>query len=131
MRPVTGEVLIPYSMDKSVYFTTLDQYKYNPAQIYQAETGTVVAVCADGLVEDISYDPVTGYTVLLDMGDGYKAVYGQMDAISYIVGDVAYKGTALGEVAEPTKYFAAEGSNLYFELQYNGEPLDPELYFMK
>ena len=131
LRPVTGEVLIPYSMDKSVYFTTLDQYKYNPAQIYQAETGTVVAVCADGLVEDISYDPVTGYTVLLDMGDGYKAVYGQMDAISYIVGDVAYKGTALGEVAEPTKYFAAEGSNLYFELQYNGEPLDPELYFMK
>ena len=29
--PVNGTVLMSYSMDKTIYFSTLDQYKYNPA----------------------------------------------------------------------------------------------------
>ena len=31
------KILLPYSMDKAVYFQTLDQYKYNPAMIIAAE----------------------------------------------------------------------------------------------
>ena len=31
--PVNGAVIMSYSMDKTVYFQTLDQYKYNPAVI--------------------------------------------------------------------------------------------------
>ena len=31
--PVDGNVLMSYSMDKTVYFSTLDQYRYNPAMI--------------------------------------------------------------------------------------------------
>lgn len=30
--PVNGAVIMSYSMDKTVYFQTLDQYKYNPAR---------------------------------------------------------------------------------------------------
>ena len=40
LRPVSGEVLIPFSMDSSVYFSTLDQFKYNPAMMIGAEQGT-------------------------------------------------------------------------------------------
>lgn len=29
--PAAGTILIDYSMDGSVYFPTLNQYKYNPA----------------------------------------------------------------------------------------------------
>lgn len=130
LRPVPGELILPYSMNKGIYFTTLDQYKYNPANIYSAQVGEVAAVCCDGVVEDISYDPVTGYTLLLDLGDGYRAVYGQLDELNYVVGDLALKGTALGTVASPTKYFSEEGSNLYFELDYNADPVDPAPYLM-
>ena len=31
--PVDGQVIMNYSMDKTVYFSTLDQFKYNPALI--------------------------------------------------------------------------------------------------
>ena len=31
LRPLGGEILMPYSMEGSIYFKTLDQYKYNPA----------------------------------------------------------------------------------------------------
>ncbi len=37
--PVNGHVLIDYSMDQSVYFPTLDQYKLSPAISVQAVEG--------------------------------------------------------------------------------------------
>lgn len=37
--PVNGAVIMSYSMDKTVYFQTLDQYKYNPAVIIEGAEG--------------------------------------------------------------------------------------------
>lgn len=39
--PVNGHVLIDYSMDQSVYFPTLDQYKLSPAISVQAVEGAL------------------------------------------------------------------------------------------
>ena len=36
---VSGTVLMNYSMDKTVYFATLDQYKYNPALVISGAEG--------------------------------------------------------------------------------------------
>ena len=41
-KPVQSDILMHYSMDKSIYFATLDQYKYNPATIISAEEGMTV-----------------------------------------------------------------------------------------
>jgi murein DD-endopeptidase MepM/ murein hydrolase activator NlpD len=38
------------------------------------------------------------------------------------------KGTTIGYVAAPTIYYSAEGSNLYFAMKKDGEPIDPILY---
>ena len=48
--PVNGHVLIDYSMDQSVYFPTLDQYKLSPAIAVQAVEGAPVTAAADGTV---------------------------------------------------------------------------------
>ena len=53
LRPVSGEVLLPFSMDGSIYFATLAHYKYNPALMLSAEVGTAVVACADGNVVEI------------------------------------------------------------------------------
>jgi len=45
--PVEGKVLMHYDMDHTVYFATLDQYKYNPATIISASVGAPVYACAD------------------------------------------------------------------------------------
>ena len=42
---------------------------------------------------------------------------------------VSMRGHVLGYVGEPTKYFTVEGSNLYFELDKDGTPVDPVAYF--
>ena len=53
VRAVSGDILIPYRMDRTVYFTTLDQYKYNPATVYRVEEGTQVMACAEGRVASV------------------------------------------------------------------------------
>ena len=38
------------------------------------------------------------------------------------------KGTTIGYIAQPTKYYSTEGTNLYFEMKKDGEPIDPIAY---
>ena len=40
--PVRGNVLLDYSMDKTIYFPTLDQYKCNPGIVIQSDVNTYV-----------------------------------------------------------------------------------------
>ena len=70
--PIVGDVLINYSMDKTIYFPTLEQYKYNPAIVISATQGENIAAAADGRVTSVGYDPVIGNTVVMDLGNGYE-----------------------------------------------------------
>ena len=126
--PLSGEIVIPYNMDNTVYFSTLDLYRCNPAVIIAAEIDTPVAIVANSQVVSISEDPVTGTTVNMDMGNGYQAVYGQLKDVNVTEGQTVAAGTVIGAVNSPTKYFTKEGSNLYFALTKDGSPLDPSLY---
>lgn len=126
--PLSGETVIPYNMDNTVYFSTLDLYRCNPAVMIAAEIDTPVAVVANSQVASITEDAVTGTTVTMDMGNGYQAVYGQLKDVNVEQGQTVASGTVIGSVNAPTKYFTKEGSNLYFALSKDGTPLDPALY---
>ena len=64
----------------------------------------------------------------IDFGNGYEAIYGQLVSTQVKTGDYVEATTTLGYVAEPTKYYVNEGSNLYFEMRKNGRPVDPKEY---
>lgn len=129
IRPTAGEVLLPYSMDGSIYFATLDQYKYNPAMVFAAEEGSAVGASAEGKVVDIYEDPQIGKAVTIDLGDGYQLTYGQLQDIQVSVDSYVNAGDIIGKIAAPTKYFSVEGTNLYFQLTKDGEPVNPENFF--
>jgi murein DD-endopeptidase MepM/ murein hydrolase activator NlpD len=127
--PLEGEVLLNYSMDSTIYFPTLDQYKYNPAVVIGGDVNSKVYLIAKGIITDISTNEVTGCTVTEDLGDGFEAVYGQLKELNFSVGDEVEGGQVIGYVSEPTKYYSVEGSNVYFELLKDGEPVNPLEYF--
>ena len=126
--PVNGHVLIDYSMDQSVYFPTLDQYKLSPAISVQAVEGAPVVSAVNGTVYSIENDAETGTTVTMELGNGYQAIYGQLTDLDVAKGDTITKGSIIGYVAAPTKYYSEEGSNLYFAMKKDGEPIDPITY---
>lgn len=123
--PVRGEVLMEYSMDSPVYFRTLDQYGYSQGMVIQAERGQPVYASADGTVTDVSYSDQYGWTVTVDLGDGFQATYGQLADISVSEGDNIAMGAVIAEVAVPSKFYSLEGDNVYFSLKQNETTIDP------
>ncbi len=123
--PIVGDVLINYSMDKTIYFPTLEQYKYNPAIVISATQGENIAAAADGRVTSVGYDPVIGNTVVMDLGNGYELTYGQLDNIIVSEGSYVSVGDTIGTVASPTKYYSLEGTNVYFMLTKDDQPVNP------
>ena len=123
--PIVGNILVNYSMDKTIYFPTLDQYKYNPAMIIGAAENDQIIAGASGLVKSIDNSAQTGITVNIDLGNGYEAFYGQLQNVAVKTGDYVEAATTLGYVAEPTKYYSVEGANLYIKMTENGNPVDP------
>ena len=126
--PLEGEILLDYSMDATVYFPTLEQYRYNPAIVISAAVNDKINAVAKGKITDISENEVTGCTVKQDLGDGYTAIYGQLKELNFKKGDMVEAGQTIGYVGEPTKYYSTEGSNVYFELQKDGKPVNPKEY---
>lgn len=126
--PVAGNVVLDYSMDGCIYFPTLQQYKYNPALVIGSDEGAQVVASARGIVESIGIDEETGTTVTMNLGDGYKLKYGQLQELTVAEGDVVEEGELIGYVSQPTKYYCKEGTNLYFAMTKDETPVDPILY---
>lgn len=123
--PIVGNVLINYSMDKTVYFPTLEQYKYNPAIIISAVEGETITAAANGKVNRVYSDPELGNVVVMELGNGYEITYGQLKDITVSEGGFVNQGDIIGSVAAPTKYFVVEGCNVYFKLTKDGTPINP------
>ncbi len=123
--PIVGDVLINFSMDQTIYFPTLQQYKYNPAIVIAAKQGESITAAANGRVSSVGYDPTIGNTVVMDLGNGYELTYGQLENITVSEGSYVSVGDGIGTVASPTKYYSVEGTNVYFKLTKDGQPVNP------
>lgn len=123
--PVVGNVLINYSMDKTIYFPTLDQYKYNPAIVIQASEGDMITAAAAGKVTSVFEDAQIGTAVTMDLGNGYEVTYGQLDNVLVSEGSYVSMGDMIAQVAAPTAYYSVEGTNVYFKLTKDKTPINP------
>ncbi len=126
--PVSGTIVLDYSMDTTTYYKTLDQYKCNPGVLIATETNTPVNAAFEGTVASITNDAALGTLVTIDMGNGYQAIYGQLKDLTVNVGDNVTAGQVLGSISQPTKYFIEEGAHLYFQMTKDGQPIDPKPY---
>lgn len=125
MWPIVGNVIMPYSMDTTIYFETLDQYKCNAGIFIQAPTGSNVSSSAKGVVTSIVDNKEFGNVVTIDVGSGYSMIYGQLSDIIVNEGDLVEEGAIIGKVADPTAFYSKEGTHLYFKILKDDNPINP------
>lgn len=123
--PVTGNVILPYSMDTTVYYQTMDAYKCNPGILIEASEGDDVFAAYEGIISSIEETKEYGTVVTVTMGNGYEAKYGQLMNVCVSEGDMVSVSQTLAEVAPVSSYFVEEGTNLYFQISKDGEPVNP------
>ena len=61
----------------------------------------------------------------MDLGNGYSASYGELKDLSVAEGQYVNTGDLIGYLSQPTKYYSVEGVNLYFEMEKDGNPVNP------
>lgn len=123
--PLQGNVIKAYSADKMVYFDTLQQFRTNPAIFIAGEPGAEILASTDGVVEKVEKDDKRGQMITMDIGDGYRLVYGQLGEISVKEGDYVVSGSGIAKLAPVTKYYRIEGDHLYFQVMHESETVDP------
>ena len=126
--PKKGNVLLPYSVDTTVYFESLDQYRINKGILIEAKMGDEVKAVKKAKVREIKKSPEYGQTILLDLGNDYTAFYGQLKDIKVKEGTLVNAGDVIAKVANPTSYYTLEGTNLYFQMEKGKETVDPLKY---
>lgn len=123
--PVSGEVILPYSMDTTVYFKTLDQYQTNPGMLIAAGSGSTVKNAYLGKVVKVTSNNTYGNMVTIYIGNDYSLVYGQLDTVYVKEGDFIKAGESVGTIGQPTDSFEDEGSHLFFQILKGDTPVDP------
>lgn len=126
--PVSGSVILPFSMETTVHFETLDQYRCNPGMLISAGNGTTVKSAYLGKVTKVTSDNVYGNMVTMYLGNDYSVTYGQLDTIYVKEGDFVKAGESVGTIGNPTDSFTDEGSHLYFQMTEGETPVDPVLF---
>ena len=123
--PLAGDVILPYSMETTVYYKTLDQYRTNPGMLIAAGSGSTVKNAYLGKVVKVTSDNTYGNLVTIYIGNDYSLVYGQIDTIYVKEGDFVKAGESIGTIGKPTDSFEDEGSHLFFQMLKGDTPVDP------
>lgn len=126
--PVVGNVILPFSMDKTVYYVTLDQYKTNPGILIQTVEGTEVIPGAAGEVLSVQEESGYGMVVTMDLGDGYIAKYGQLKDVRVEEGQRVNANTVIGLASSPSSFYKKEGCHVFFQLNKDEVPQNPMEY---
>lgn len=126
--PIKGNIILPYSVNSTVYFESLDQYRINKGILIEAKVGDEVKAVKQAKVREIRKSAEYGQTILMDLGNEYTVLYGQLKDLKVKEGTFVNAGDVIAKVAEPTSYYTLEGTNLYFQMEKDKKSVDPLKY---
>jgi hypothetical protein len=104
----------------------LKRYRHHPGVDFAAKMGTPIYAAADGIVKFAGYNGGYGRCVFLDHLYGFQTKYGHMQQILVRPGQRIKRGERIGLVG---KTGLATAPHLHFEVHFNGQEVNPELYF--
>jgi septal ring factor EnvC (AmiA/AmiB activator) len=116
--PVNGKVAIPYGSHRDPQFNT--PVFRNGIHI-KTDDDSVKAVYG-GKVVFADWFKGYGNLIIVNHGEGYHTLYGNLSETFLKVGDIIKGRDVIGRVGESVMVNA---HSLYFEVRYKGKPLDP------
>lgn len=121
--PATGEIVSRFGKHKHPEFNS---YTFNNGITVAAAMNADIKAVYDG--EVIFADRFKGYgnMLIIDHGGGYFTLYAHTSRIDRKVGSAVHKNDVVAHVGDTD---SATGAKLYFEIRYQGKPVDPGPWF--
>ena len=119
---------LPWPADGRVR-STFGRHKHPKFDTYTVQNGIEIEAPADAPVEAVHEGEVVfaerfkgyGLMVVVDHGGKHHSLYAHLSEVRVHAGDRVRAGQELGAVGDS----GLEGSGLYFEMRYQGKPVDP------
>ena len=122
-----------YSVWHDIYVNTTMKgmaYRHDAVDI-TSEVGATVMAMADGVVEKIVYNEITGNEIVVLHDDDIRTVYRFVEPAAGIgIGSKVSQGQKIAEVAEPYGIEEEDGVHLHLEMTLAGKPIDPTEYLI-
>lgn len=123
------QILQPFSGDELVKSETTGTWQTHNGVDLACETGTDVFAIDTGTVAEINSDPLWGYTISIDHGNGVVSKYCGMDgSVEVRAGDTVQSGQKIGVTGTAPDIESALKPHLHLEVQKSGIYLDPMEY---
>ena len=132
IRPVEGDTMKEYSMDKVIYSKTLDMWKVHDGIDIYGTLGEEVVASEKGIVERVYEDSFYGYSVIIDHQNSVKTVYRNLDSnIPVKENQQVEKGKVIGKIGNTASGECKDKAHIHFEVIKNGEIVSPNTIGIK
>lgn len=121
--PVKGSIVAQFGRQKHPQFNS---YTINNGISINAPVGTQIHAIYDGQVIFADYFKGYGNMVIVDHGGGFFSLYAHASSINKRVGATVAKNDVVASVGDSD---SSSGAMLYFEIRYQGKPVDPSPWF--
>lgn len=121
-QPVPGEIGSGFGNRIHPIFGTV---RFHAGVDYAGNTGDPIKAARSGIVTQVASRTGYGNTVIIDHGEGWSTLYAHLSRFDVSVGDQVDIGETIGGVGN-TGW--STGPHLHFEIRFQGNPRDPEIY---
>lgn len=129
-KPLNGQIIKPYSIDKVIYSKTLELWKTHDGLDIAGNIGDSVKSIERGTVEKVYDDSFYGTTIIIDHGQGYKSMYANLDAsVSVKAKQTVKKGQVIGKVGNTAIGEIKDEPHVHIQLFKDGNVIDPTTKF--
>jgi septal ring factor EnvC (AmiA/AmiB activator) len=121
--PVKGEIIGQFGRHKHPEFNS---YTVSNGISIAANQGSQIHAIFDGQVIFADYFKGYGNMIIVDHGGGFFSLYGHAASIQKKVGANVTRNDVVASVGDTD---STKGPMLYFEIRYQGKPVDPSPWF--
>ena len=121
--PVQGEIVQRFGKHKHPEFNS---FTFSNGLAFSAPAGADIHAVDSGTVIFANYFKGYGNMVILDHGDGFFSVYAHASHIARKEGSSVARNDVIASVGDLD---SSRGPMLYFEIRYQGKPVDPFPWF--
>jgi len=118
--------------DPSVQINSIIQFQNtfmpNTGILYASPNTFDVLAVLSGTVESVTNDDIMGNIVTIKHSDNLRTVYQSLGEVSVSVGDTINQGDIIGQ-SGPNKVMTESQNMLLFEVELNGNNINPERFF--
>lgn len=129
VKEFSYQPIFPISLPVAGYVSR--QFQSNPGHLgvdFAGKIGTLIVAPADGYIVFASWTVDDGYLMMMSHGGGYITVYKHNQSILRGVGDFVKRGETIALLGNSGK--TSYGPHLHFELWKDGQPRNPNDYFI-